>query len=139
MWVRNGFAIPGQMYAYTGPSLSDCMFHLDVVALQVNAAKTDLRPLLSRNVERFRGGLVFEAHRLLYHSTLGSRVIKEKKKNPDPDIRNLGSERKPRPERLSLCAGFCEALGLHIPLGRRRSAGVNSPAICFSSTPNPEP
>jgi hypothetical protein len=31
-------------------------------------------------VERFRGGLVFEAHRLLYHSTLGSRVIKKKKK-----------------------------------------------------------
>ena len=35
--------------------------------------------LLSRNVKRFRGGLVFKAHRLLYHSTLGSRVIKEKK------------------------------------------------------------
>ena len=34
----------------------------------------------SRNVGRFRGGLVFEAHRLLYHSTLGSRVIKKKKK-----------------------------------------------------------
>jgi len=31
--------------------------------------------LLSRNVKRFRGGLVFKAHRLLYHSTLGSRVI----------------------------------------------------------------
>ena len=24
---------------------------------------------------RFRGGLVFKAHRLLHHSTLGSRVI----------------------------------------------------------------
>jgi len=32
------------------------------------------------NVERFRGGLVFKAHRLLYHSTLGSRVLKKKKK-----------------------------------------------------------
>ena len=30
---------------------------------------------------RFRGGLVFKAHRLLYHSTLGLRVIKKKKKN----------------------------------------------------------
>jgi len=29
---------------------------------------------------RFRGGVVFEAHRLLYHSTLGLRVIKKKKK-----------------------------------------------------------
>jgi hypothetical protein len=36
--------------------------------------------LLSRNAERFRGGLVFKAHILLYHSTLGSRVIKKKKK-----------------------------------------------------------
>ena len=35
--------------------------------------------LLSRNVERFRGGLVFKAHRLLYHSTLGSIVIKKQK------------------------------------------------------------
>jgi len=28
----------------------------------------------------FRGGLVFKAHRWLYHSTLGSRVMKKKKK-----------------------------------------------------------
>ena len=31
-------------------------------------------------MKRFRGWLVFEAHRLVYHSTLGSRVIKKKKK-----------------------------------------------------------
>ena len=31
------------------------------------------------NVKRFRGGLLFEAHRLLDHSTLGLRVIKKKK------------------------------------------------------------
>ena len=30
---------------------------------------------------RFRGGLVFKAHRLLHHSTLGLRVIKKKKKD----------------------------------------------------------
>ena len=30
-------------------------------------------------MKRFQGGLVFKAHRLLYHSTLGSRVIKTKK------------------------------------------------------------
>ena len=29
---------------------------------------------------RFRGGLVSKAHRLVYHTTLGSRVIKRKKK-----------------------------------------------------------
>ena len=34
--------------------------------------------LLSRNVKRFRGGPVFKVHRLLYHSILGSRVIKKK-------------------------------------------------------------
>jgi len=27
--------------------------------------------LLHRNVQRFRGGLVLKAHRLLFHSTLG--------------------------------------------------------------------
>ena len=35
--------------------------------------------LLRRNVNRFRGGLVFKARRLFYHSTLGLRVIKKKK------------------------------------------------------------
>jgi len=33
------------------------------------------------HILRFRGGLVFKAHRHLYHSTLGSRVIKKKKIN----------------------------------------------------------
>jgi len=36
--------------------------------------------LLRRNVKRFRGGLVFKAHRLVYHSTLGLRLIKKNKK-----------------------------------------------------------
>ena len=35
--------------------------------------------LLRRIVKQSRGGLVFKAHRLLYHSTLGSRAIKKKK------------------------------------------------------------
>ena len=34
--------------------------------------------LLLRNVKRFRGGLVFKAHRLVYPSTLGLRVRKKK-------------------------------------------------------------
>jgi len=33
--------------------------------------------LLYRDVQQFRGGLVLKAHRLLYHSTLGLRVIKK--------------------------------------------------------------
>jgi len=35
------------------------------------------RELLEKG-SRFRGGLVFKAHRLVYHSTLGLRVIKKK-------------------------------------------------------------
>ena len=31
-------------------------------------------------MERFRGRLAFTAHRLLYHSRVGSRVIEKKKK-----------------------------------------------------------
>ena len=38
-----------------------------------------LEQLLYKNMQRFRGGLVFKAHRRLYHSTLGLRVIKKKK------------------------------------------------------------
>ena len=38
--------------------------------------------LLYTNVKRFRGGLVFKAHRLLYHSTLGLRVIRKRRSLP---------------------------------------------------------
>ena len=44
-----------------------------------------------RNVKRFRGGLVVKAHRWLYHSTLGSRVIK--KKAPDVCQTTMACER----------------------------------------------
>jgi len=37
-----------------------------------------LSQLLYRNVKRFRGGLVFKAHSLLYYSTVGLREIKKK-------------------------------------------------------------
>jgi len=33
-----------------------------------------------KKVQRFRGGLVFKAHRLLYLSTLGLRVIKKERR-----------------------------------------------------------
>ena len=35
-------------------------------------------PLLRRNMKQFQGGLVSKAHRLVYHSTLGLRVINKK-------------------------------------------------------------
>jgi len=43
-------------------------------------------------VKRFRGGLVFKAHRLLYHSTLGSRVIKKKWREKLAECRGLGRD-----------------------------------------------
>jgi len=36
--------------------------------------------LLRRNVKRFRGGLVFKAHRLFYPSTLGLRLITKRRR-----------------------------------------------------------
>ena len=50
---------------------------------------------VSRNVKRFRAGLVFKAHRRLYHSTLGSRVIKRKKKKSGAGFRKSGRLRAP--------------------------------------------
>ena len=51
-----------------------------------------------------RGGLVFKAHRLLYHSTLGLRVIKKKKKKKVnhysislADVKPMNVIRVPRP------------------------------------------
>jgi len=44
-----------------------------------------MRVLLHSNVQRFRGGLVFKAHRLVYHSTLGLRVIKKKRRESEEE------------------------------------------------------
>ena len=51
-----------------------------------------------RGVKRFQGGLVSKAHRVLYNSTLGSRVIKKKKKKKavsvvEGDLDELGERR----------------------------------------------
>jgi len=53
-----------------------------------------------RNVKRFRGGLVFKAHRLVHYSTLGLRVIKKSRKKvecnrqlicAESDVRDLAN------------------------------------------------
>ena len=66
--------------------------------------------LLSRNVEQFRGGLVFKAHKLWHHSTAGSRELKKRStrfnavnrlqsRNPNPSSRIPNPEfRHPQPE-----------------------------------------
>ena len=77
--------------------------------------------LLSRNVKRFRGGLVFKAHRLLYHSTLGLRVIK-KKRNHLANIDGVPDSALPRQHRAlpRLCALAPGCLALIQSLGLRR-------------------
>ena len=61
----------------TCPPASDVPHRNSLLSVQLSIQEQ----LLSRNVERCRGGLVFKAHRLVYHSTLGLRVIKKKKKS----------------------------------------------------------
>ena len=48
------------------------------IADTITCPVLDLRTTSCRNVQRFLGGLVVKAHRLVYHSTLGSRAVKEK-------------------------------------------------------------
>ena len=67
-----------------------------------------------RNVQRFRGGLVSKVHRLVYHSTLGLRVIKKKKKK----------KRQPRATQRP-------------PPGPRRSVGVIQGYLAHKKQPPP--
>ena len=54
----------------------------------------DSRTTTRRTVKRFRGVLAFKAHRLLHLSTLGSRVIKKRR-------RRLGARHQPLRHRVS--------------------------------------
>ena len=65
--------------------------------------------LLRRTVKRFRGGFVFKAHRLLYHSTLGSIVMKKKKKK-------WNVHREPGPESGPGYGKFEVKLILNVPV-----------------------
>ena len=46
----------------------------------VIAKKRFMNNFFEKNAKRFRGGLVFKAHRLVCQSTLGWRVMEKKKK-----------------------------------------------------------
>ena len=68
------------------------------------------------NVKRFRGGLVFKAHRLLYHPTLGLRVIKKKRKRLDrerPSKVSSGTTRQDVPESRIAWIAIDSSLNLH--------------------------
>ena len=63
----------GQRYPHEGPGVvfsSVSLFFGSIWAHQLN------NNLFLRNVQQFRGRLVFKAHGLLYHSSLGSTEIK---------------------------------------------------------------
>ena len=88
-WVLDsGFRAPGSgiqdpgfvcRVAGSGFRLSGFESQVDGLTMMFRVAGLLREQLLRRSVKRFRGGLVFKAHSLLYHSTLGSKVIKKKK------------------------------------------------------------
>ena len=52
---------------------------MDIINCNIHSPKRQPEDSLDcKVVQRFRSGLIFKAHRLLYHSTLGLRVIKKK-------------------------------------------------------------
>ena len=55
------------------------MYHRSPDSGNLQCSARGVKMAICRNVKRFRGGLVFKAHRLVYHSTLGLRVIKKRK------------------------------------------------------------
>ena len=73
-------------------------------------------------MKRFRGGLIFKAHRLVYHPTLGSRVMKKRKKSansealvqePLREIAHADSQVMPRsPPPLAFFGGGAQYLAL---------------------------
>ena len=79
--------------------------------------------LLRRNVKRFRGELVFKAYRPLYHSTLGSMVIKRslgccQTRRRAPDLTGLHA---PFIYATDLCVTVLFAAGGGHAIARRRT------------------
>ena len=76
--------------------------------------------LLYRYVEWFRGGLVFDAHLLLYYSTLGLRVIKKKGAQADLQLylSRLGSTVElPDYSQLDMLGSQFKFVNCSVPLG----------------------
>jgi len=71
---------------------------------------------VGRNVKRFRGGLVFKAHRLVYHSTLGLGVIK-KKKQTAPRAASARPRRATPPQPPAPCRTPRASAIVPLPLG----------------------
>ena len=85
--VRTKKKSAGEASAPTAPPAHARVPPRPAAAREANQPATVQEQLLSRNVERFRAGLVLKAHKLLCHSTLGMRVIKRKERG----FEDLGS------------------------------------------------
>ena len=57
--------------------------------------------------QRFRGGLVFKAHRLVYHSTLGLTVIKKKKKKTNLPLSTFSMVMPPSSASRRIVSTWC--------------------------------
>ena len=62
------------------PDLTDSARLKDPIPTTYPHLKAETASVGALSAQNSRGGLVFKAHRRLYHSTLGLRVIKKKKK-----------------------------------------------------------
>ena len=68
----------------------------------------DLRKTISQKCEAVPRRAVFQAHRRLYHSTLGSRVItKKRRRRCEHGFPAKGRGMEPAPESVCLCAWVC--------------------------------
>jgi len=84
--------------------------------------------LLYRNMQRFRGGLVFKAHRPLYHSTLGLRLIKKRIRETEGGFLVLGRGRRARG-----CPSWETVPCLSRLDSRSKASGSSSSGTCETS------
>ena len=99
-----------------------------------------------RGVKRFQGGLVSKAHRVLYNSTLGSRVIKKKKKKKavsvvEGDLDELGERRnvvRPFLRTIELLEARLHFAGLQPCVQSCRNRTSPSKVVESDSTPGPQ-
>ena len=80
IWYMVWYMVYGMWYMVYVSWFMRFGFHVLDLLFRFWRASQPVRETRGRNVKRFQGGLVFKAHRLLYHSTLGLRVIKKKNK-----------------------------------------------------------
>ena len=88
-----------------------------------------------RNVQRFRGGLVFKAHRLVYHSTLGLRVMKKKRRVDLSPRRQRVSQRE---KKTSLAQGRKTTTFCWWKARREHSLCSKGGAACVCSAKSPQ-